>query len=319
MTSKQLEWLNKQGGRTMSDDKGKNLGEKELSLADKIQKRVEEVAEAAVVIKTLGIRPDSLEGNAKEKDGADNLPATLLTGALDAYKDAAKRAQETLDKKEADLKAARDSEDVAKAAYYQVQVDAVKETQARIEKALDELKKGGEPRDAVSILKEADDLIQHVNKMRPQPSTESKGTVVISEETQIRLEEMRQAHDIEMKKLDIQISQMNQDFQIRLAEFQDNRTAKMREYDDRKDFRNRGLEGFEDLAHSMAQGLTREREGSVSTKGRKSVAEETVQAAVRQFSCQFCGTKIPVKSDSESVTCPNDECGAQYEVKLRTE
>ncbi len=125
-------------------------------------------------------------------------------------------------------------------------------------------------------------------------------------------------HEATMKKMDMELQKMNQDLQIRLAEFTDNRETKKREYEDSKKFRSDAFSTVSDIVAAAAAGFSEKIGGSGviasnagATKETKSSSKEK-SSLVTGFECKDCGTPITVPDGATEVACPNEQCGAKY-------
>jgi len=165
------------------------------------------------------------------------------------------------------------------------ELDAYKKVREALKEEIDELKKGA-----------------------PPPSGPPLG---LSAETHIKLQEMSQNHELEMKRLDIELSRQDREFNIKLAEWQEESRRRWREYEDKVGMQQKGFDGFSDLAGAISSGIGKERE-TISRGG-----EESIQALASQFPCQFCKTKVLIQPGELTATCPNEECGAIYNVKSK--
>jgi len=256
-----------------------------------------------------------------DKLGDESLQATIVRGAMDMQTKTAERVEKMLSSKEEDLKEARENERKSEAAFYQVQIDQLKDVKDSVAKALEEIRKGAQPKSAIEVLEEAETLIDRIEKRRPKVEGIPATTGGVSESTLLKLEEMKENHEIAMKNLELQISKSNNEFQLKMAEFKDNRMFKIQEYQDNVDFRKQGMSGVEDLIGSIGAGIDRDRGRGESAPTKKAPrgksSEPHLEATIRKFPCQTegCDGMVLVKETDSVAVCP--ECDAEYEIKKK--
>lgn len=276
------------------------------------------VIEARIKAEEVKATLDGLGGSAKPPEG-DSLSVTIVKASMEQQTAILNQLTNQITQVHKDLDAARLEREQAQTQLYNERISILQQQKQELDQKAQEAKGAGVPPSQLDIYRsvrlELQKEIDELKKDQPEPLPLSvKG---MSDETQIRLKEMELEQARILTEMTLSREEKEKEWDLKLRQFDDEAKLRWAEYKDKKDFREKGLEGFEDLAHSVAEGITREREGGGSVKSRKSGKEETIEASIRGFACQFCGTKIPVKPGDELVTCPNEECGAQYEVKVR--
>lgn len=310
VSQKDVDFLTKVGGRTVGDEKDKNLstqpgvGEHLL----KIQRQAEEQkTEQEIVKKTFGIGGQSGEGT--------SLPAIIVTKAMDSHEKAVERAEAATTGLKDEIKTAQGDAAQAKEALVQVQIDQIGKMITTMNDTLKEIKAGAAPKSVPQIINDAKELMATLQPTSTQPTLPTGDSRLT-----LDLQTMRQTHEIAMKQLDIQLQQMSQAFQLSIAEFNENTSQRWAEYKDSKEFRAKGMEGFSDLIASVGSSITKERTGGSISKERTGGSEEPhLEASMSLFPCQACGTPIEIKPGATKIKCSNEDCGAEFDIKETAE
>jgi len=258
------------------------------------------------------------EGKVEKKEGnqPDNPPVEPLQNQLiravfdnntksnDQYIKLAERNDQAAEK-------ARDREDKAKS-------DANALVATQIGGALESLRKMQEElRTTGGIQKTVDDmkaLKELMGVMQPQPANAYKEPTT-DPTIAANIEQMRLNHDLLIKRMDLEMKKMDQDLSIRLAEFQENRQVKEREYADSQRFRESAFSTVNDLAVAASAGFANRVESGIAAEV-KTPRPEAPAAEVKDvetFDCEDCKTPIAVLAGVDKVTCT--KCGMQYSIK----
>jgi hypothetical protein len=259
------------------------------------------------------------QGATNQSQADEPIQATIVKSAIDMYKDTMAEVHKTLRDKEGALQKAVDDKNSAMAAYYQVQVDNIKSVSDKVDQALKDMKVTNQPKTAIDAFKEAQDLIKYVEQMSPrQPVSESPG---VPFQAQMELQKMLYQHDIDMKKLELEMHQVAQSHQLELLKFDDERKRKWTEYEDQKDMRQSGFGGLQDLLNSVAANISAERQGqqppaktsqAVGSQPPSPSQEPGLEAHISKFSCTQCEYPVTVGPGQSKAIC--EQCGAEYNI-----
>lgn len=301
----------------MSDEKDKKQGdEKKDSFIDAVEEAEQRGAATAAYWRGRGLpQPGQILPSAGASPGSGSeAPASVTNKALELLDKGVVRAEAAADAKREDIKEAQKEANTAKEALYKTQFDTLKMVTEDYKETIKGLKAGGSPMTATQILEEGDKLIDAIMKRMPRPEPVA-GKTEMSGDLQVRLLEMQHQHDAEMRRLDIEISKINQEFSFKKAEFDDKKDREWLEYKDKKDFRESGMGGLSDLLGSIAQNITQERETttSVTKTAASQPGEKVLEAHIQAFPCQQCQSSVTVKDGEAIAIC--DQCGAEYKIE----
>ena len=292
----------------MVDNKDKNLGEEKLTITERVMEAQTQALEVAAMTKTLGLNPQEILGGKEAKEPAESIQGQVVSSALKTLGDMQTGLIKESDKKSELLDKARANEDEARTNLYTGQIAEITAMRKEVAEQYKAVQAQNTPQAAMASLKE---LQAFYENMKPAKTDEihvqPKGG--ISEQTTLTLEKMRYDHEKEKSVIDLKIAEMNNNFQIEMLKFNEESRRRWREYEDGQKFKQHGLQGFEDLAASIAAGIDRGRGGQPSEE------EAVIEVETSKFKCQFCKSEIEVGDGVGMVTCPNPECNAEYNVK----
>jgi hypothetical protein len=295
------------GGRTVQDNSDRHLAERPESLAARIKRAQEDAIEAKAVAQAYGLSgvKGEEEGHKEEAEAP-----SVVNQAMNQMNNMIKETNEMAKQKNEELKEARTDADQARADLFKTQLEIIQQMQGSLMDAQKRMQEQNSPEAAVATVERWEGIF---SKFRPQPPAESNVAVAkaSSDQTTIKLEEMKQAHEIQMEQMKGEREHQSQEFQLRMAQFNEETKRHYREYEDSVKLRSDAYGGFSDLVSAIAAGVDKER-GGVAT-----AAEEVIEAAVNGFRCQMCGTHIDIPEGAEKVTCPKPECGAEYSIRFK--
>lgn len=302
-----LDFAGKVGDRTVHDNKDQTLDHEPESLANKIKKIHEDAILAGATkeaYKEVGLVSPETKGK------PDGESPSVVGVALNQMTTMIKENNEMVKEKAKEVVAAHQEADEARANLFATQLEILKNMQSEMVESRKVISAQNSPEAAVAMVEKWEGIF---NKWRP-PATEKPTHVQHSgpsDEVTLKLEEMRQVHDLEMKKLDLQIAAQNNEFQLKMLQFNEDSQRRWKEYQDGTKFKENAYNGFSDLAASIAAGIDKERKGVASD------TEDTIQATVTGFKCQGCGQHITIPEGAEKVVCETPGCGAEYAIKVK--
>lgn len=313
-------FLGGMGGKVVDTGAEQNVSKPEPTLAQKLMNQHAAALEAKIVMDTLGD-----QGTKKVEEP---ITASIVNAAFGMMKDANHEIREEAASKQKQIDVAFQQRDEAKAQSLQVQLGQLMDSQRKLDEALASLKAGAGT-SAVSQLREAKELLAEVKKMagEERQGPTSPVSVGLSAELQITIMKMQQDHDFAMKKMDLEIANSNRDWELKKAEFIDNKEFKQREYEDKVKSRETGMGGFSDILAAVATGLTAERTGiaapaSSAIQAQPPSAAPPVhvegqekppfKAAINKFPCQSCGYPVEITAGETVAKC--ESCKAEYDI-----
>jgi hypothetical protein len=254
-------------------------------------------------------------------NGSETLAATIVSKALDINQKTNEQLQEQVRHKEIDVANAIKEADRTKEQLMTIIASQVSGAVNKMEERLEEIKKGASqvapPKSWIEQLRELKELEAVLNPDRHSPPP-SPGLQDLT--ATLQLQQIKNEHELAMKKFDVELQRMQTDLQLRLTEMSENSKWKNREYEDDRKFKSSALEQVGDIAAGIAAGL-----GSAKVAGgiagQPEAADDTQydqpqkgrhSAVIEAFKCQTCGGDIKVPDEGDQVTCPNMECGTTY-------
>ncbi len=287
------------------DNRDKHLSDEEFSMAERIKRAQADALEAKTYMDTLGIKPADMGEKAGQGESIQSqVVSTALNKMGDMVGEADKRLKETGEK----LETARKESDDAKAMLMKEQMDGLKQVLGGLQASIKEIEVKNSPEAAIATFEKWRNIL---NQFPKEKEVVSAPPSAVSEQTTITLEKMRQEHELAIEKLRSDREQANNEFRLKMQQFEEERERRIAEYRDNLKFRDNAVNGFSDLAASIAAGIDRNRGVAPAAE------EEIVQAAVSGFNCQMCGSHIDIPDGVDKVACPKKECGAMYDVKVK--
>ena len=300
VSKKDVDFLGNIGGRTMKGDKDKILSN-EKGVGEhllEIQRRAEEQkTEQEIVKQTFGIGTS---------DKTSDVPAIKVAKeALDIQSATIKSLDEARKITQDALIKAETEKNNALTQLYSLQMNTIKDAEARVQAAAARIEGGEKPKSAMDTFREIKGELDKMIEETPKPSPPSQAG--LSEETQIKLKQMELDQSRVLFGLQADAEQRRREWDLKMREFEEDTRRRWAEYKDSREFREQGITGFTDLITSVGASVTKER---IVGSG-----ESDLEASISQFPCQVCQTPIEVKPGATSIKCPKEGCGAEYQVK----
>lgn len=284
---------------------------KEPTIADKIAKKAEEIAEGRLMAQVIA---DASGTSNRGGGGGESVTATIVTKAMDVQEKLFGMVQD--EKVKSDALKAKADEDRGKAMeqYHDEREKTLTRLVETVNETLKTVQAGGSPKSADTILGQVETVMGWLQARTP-PDTTPKPQSGVSDALQIQLLNSKQAHELEMKKLDVQIAEITTKFNFELKKFDEEAKSRWHQWEAGQKTREKGLEGFQDLAGAIAAGIRGERNGSAAVEHEAPAGAEAVQAAISSFPCQFCKTPVKIKPGELKAVCDNPVCKAEYDIK----
>ncbi len=285
---------------------------KKVPFAQELIETQQEAIKTKAAAQVLGV---DLGADAKKSE--DSITTTIVTKAMDTQDKAIQRM-------ESDAKELKDEVKEANQAVANMQWELLNEKLGRIEEAQkksDESAKNaaaaGAPKDAFGYYNQVKDELGKLVQSLPQKEPAPQHGGGMSDATQIRLKELELEQVRILEEIRQENQRANQEFQLKLAEFSDNKELRKMEYEDKRRFRQEGLQGLTDFATAIGASISAERGVPAETSEEvarpsrvKTGKEET--AYIGAFDCAECGKEVLVTAGQNIATCPG--CGAKYTV-----
>jgi hypothetical protein len=326
---------------------GTQIPQKETTYVDEYLKLRQQKKMERLIEEEMGIGESKVKE--PQQQPAESLAATIVTKAMELSSKANERAEHLADRNDDIAQKARLEADKAKSDLFSITAQQIGGALENIKELRQEIKQGSPPRDLVTQVKEARELLTVLSP--PQPK-EAPAPVGVDSTVTIALEKMRMDHEMTIKGLDLQLQKMNQEFQIQLSKINTDNSYKKQEYEDSKNFKSRGLDTLSDAAAAIAAGFAGAGAGAgqnapvasgpvaFSPPGASPVAEtvaeppiatmpygdgsspagavageQPIQAKVTGFPCQNCQTKVTVLPGATTAIC--SKCGSDYEITYK--
>ena len=308
----------------MPDTKADNLGKEKPDMADELLAVQEKVLKNKLIAREFGIDNQTAAaaaGLATKGGEPDITPAGVVSSVMVAMTNMQKQLADTAQKKEEDVKEARKNEDTTKQQFFQLQADILNAARAEMTTIMREIQTKNTPAGAIAGFKEFKAFFDDMSPKPPPSDGGEKTARMVDNQTALKLEEMHQNHALAMKKLDLEIGQQRDSFQLQLVQFKEDSERRWQEYRDGKALRGDALGGFQDFAAAIAAGIDKGRGVSAPHQGgidsrAASVPEEHPGLPLKQFKCQFCHNLVTVDDpDADSVLCPTPGCDTEFHLK----
>lgn len=312
VSQRDKDFLSGAGGRTVKDDKEKNLASEQTAgehLLEIQRKAEEQKVEQEIIKSTFGVG-----GGKTPDDGMMKLAKETLDMQSATIKSSEEARKATLDA----LSKAELAKDTAQTQLYQFQLGSIKDADDRLRQAAAQVQSGGGQKVGMDAFKE---IKAEFDKMvKETPHAEVAAQTGTSEATTVKLEQMKLDQQVLLFKLQGDSEQQKKEWDLKLKEFDEESKRRWAEYKDGREFKEKGLMGFSDLIGSISASVTKERMGGDAGGAVEGeVGEPVVKAKISSFPCQVCHAAIQVEQGETSVKCPNGECGATYDLEENPE
>lgn len=247
----------------------------------------------------------------------ENLATTIVTKSLDKMSEAEKYYQDIAAKAEARADGMGAELSQAKEDLVRVQVEGIKEMMGKLGDTLKEIKTGTQPKDALTTVREAKQILEALQGERPEASAAPPPNPQGDLQTQLALLKLQFDNQLAIKRLDLEIARQNNEFEINKLRLREEHNDDVRRYQDNLSFREKGLNTISDLASGISAGIGREMEGTdqqghvestkVASKGQPAEPDTDYELTVKSFRCTGCGETLAIPPTGDEVTCPSCE------------
>lgn len=242
--------------------------------------------------------------------GGESLTASIVNKSIEQQTALMNQLNLQIAQAHKDLLEARKEREQAQTQLYTERVTILQEEKKKLDETAQQAKSAGVPHTELQAYKNVKaalkDEIDELKKSTPSPAS----PIGMSDETQIRLTQMQLDQQRLLTQMQLDHEARQKEWDLKMAEFNEASNRRWAEYKDSKDFREKGMEGFSDIAAAVASGVSKKR-------ATEAGGETVIKGRVGKFPCQFCKTPVTVEPGSTTVKCPNEECGAEYEVRSK--
>ena len=281
--------------------------------------RIIEAKEKAVIAQVVGntLNPGGDGGSQKE-----DLATQIVTKSMDTQNKLIENMDKKTERMETKVEEANKSVASMQFELLQDQMSQLKETQKEAITAVKEAQAAGAPKDAFGYYTQVSgELEKLVRKVAPAQKAETEQKPGMSDTTQIRLKELELQQQQVLAQITADNTRAHEQFQLQMLEFKDNKEVRHMEYEDKRNFRQEGMQGVTDLVNAIGAGVSEKGGPGSDTKvtkkpGQQSQGEEAEAGAyVSSFKCGVCSAEVPVEEGQTVAKCP--DCGAGFSIKAK--
>ena len=298
--------------------KAKGVGEvsAEETKRKPVGERIAEAKEDAIVLEATQQAYGLGQSGGAEKP--ESLAVQIVTNSMKQQAEAVKDMKENEKALQNEVKEAQATVGTMQTAMLKDMLERIEKGQTKLDESARIAQGTGAPMSAFDGYKqvkaELETLVSTIKQKEPE--SQKPG---MSDATQIRLKELELEQNRVLTQITADNTRAQQQFQLQMLEFQDNKEIRRLEYQDKRRFREEGLQGVTDLVAAIGAGVSHEggpvKEAAVTSK---KVGEEVEAGAyISSFKCSLCGTEVPVQDGQQTATCPNPNCNAQFTIKAK--
>jgi hypothetical protein len=293
-------------------------------------KEVRMIARARLASDALGFVPGSLKqqgealGQSQKSGSNDELAASVVKAAIDNSSKLVERANEMADRKDRMAQEVRDKADESQKSLYQLMFGEMTRVSQDLRAVTDRIDKDKvPPQNALSTIKEAKDLLVMLNSEFGNKQAPVAAPPMRDMNIEIQLQQMRESHEINMRKLDLELKKLDIDLQTKLSEMSENKKWKELEWNEKKEFNKGAMSQIGDIAATIVAGIGankagaavadnfNQHDGAVQGKAYQPPNPETPQ--IQTFKCEDCGQTIAIPDTGSEITCTTPGCGSKYQ------
>jgi len=250
-----------------------------------------------------------------------SIQSQIVTNAMNMQTKAIENMDKRAETLEGEIKIANKAASDMQFQLLQQQLTILQEAQVKSNEAAKEAMAAGAPKDAFGYYGQVKGELEKLVQSLPKPEA-TAGHPGMSDATQIRLKELELQQQQVLSQITADNTRAQQQFQIQMLEFADNKEVRRMDYHDKKHFREEGLHGVTDLVAALGAGVSQGggpgNPGETAQETTRKVSEEQEAGAyVSSFTCGVCGGKVSVQDGQEVATCPNPDCNATFAIKAK--
>ena len=282
-----------------------------------VAERITAVEEDAMVLEATKKAHGGGEGGGGP---VESLATQIVTKSMDTQTKLIETMGTNTKELEKKVDAANESAATMQFQLLQQQMGQLQQAQKKTDDSAKEALGAGAPKSAFehynSVKGELEKLVSAVKAAEPAPQPQQG----MSDSTQIRLKELEMDQQRVLAQITADNTRAQNAFNLKLAEFQDNKEIRRMEYQDKKGFRTEGMQGVTDLVAALGAGLEKNgrpvNQGDTGTSEKVAGSEEAEMGAyISSFKCAVCGEDVPVQAGKGTAICPNPECNAGFTIK----
>ncbi|KKN52927.1 hypothetical protein LCGC14_0607280 [marine sediment metagenome] len=252
----------------------------------------------------------------------ESLAVQIVTNSMKQQENAVKDMKDNEKELQNEIKEANAAVGTMQATMMQDLLTRIEKAQTKLDESAKVAQGTGAPISAFDGYKqvkgELSTLVAELVKDRP--AAEAQHGQGMSDATQIKLKELEMEQTRALSQITADNTRAQNEFNLKLAEFQDTKEIRRMEYADKKNFRTEGLQGVTDIVAAIGAGIKTEggpgNPGDTATEKQPSGGEEAEMGAyINSFKCSVCGVDVPVQEGKGTAMCPNPECNAGFTIK----
>ena len=285
-----------------------------------VGERIAEAREDAIVLEATEKAHGVGQGGGSNQE--PSIQSQIVTNAMNTQNKLIEAMDSKTEKMEVKVEEANKSVASMQFELLQDQMKQLKETQQEAIAAVKEAQAAGAPKDAFGYYSQvSSELEKLVGKIKPAKEAAAAATQQpgMSDATQIRLKELELQQQQVLAQITADNTRAHEQFQLQMLEFKDNKDVRHMEYQDKRHFREEGMQGVSDLVNAIGAGVSEKGGPAVSSEGetgagKQSKGEEAEAGAyVSSFKCGVCSAEVPVEEGQTVAKCP--DCGAGFSIK----
>lgn len=289
----------------------------EKTYLQKVTEAREKAAEMDMINQVMGIQ------QGKGGGGAD-VQTAIVTAAQGQQKILFDALQQQIGEANKQLTEARTEREKAQTELYNERIITLKAEKEKLDDAAEAAKGAGAPRSELTIYKDVRKELQEEIDELAKKAPKVEGTQGMSAETMITLKKLELDQGKVLAEVQANAQAQQNAFLLKMKEFDEDAKRRWAEYRDSREFRQQGMDGFQDLVHAVGEGIAKDKEAGgvgaetkITGKGKKPAPaeEETHEAFITSFPCSQCEEKVPVDQEKGKGVCPG--CGAEYEIRSK--
>jgi len=273
---------------------------KELGPADRVIEARVKAEEAKVALDTLG-----------SPGGGESIQTTIVKESLAQNRAVMEELYKQIAQANKELLEARRDRESALTELYKERIAILHNEQTKLDEKAQSAE-GIANKSIMDVYRDVRGEIQtEIDALKKEAPQAVAHQPVTSDETQIRLAELQLQNTREIYRIQQESENTRREWELKMKQFEEESRRRWAEYGDKREMQREGLQGFQDIAHSISAGLGRDRTGEAVA------GEATVEASISSFPCQICHTPIHVEPGQTEANCENPECGAAYELQRK--
>lgn len=296
-------------------------GDKEKDMAEELQETFNKGLRTRAMAAGLGFAPTPEmvgiqpgtggkgESGPKEQE---TFAASIITKSMELMDNQNKRLETSIEEERKKAKEAAEAGQDAQSQMHKDRLEFFKILQGQLE--------GAKRTSDIEIFKQVHDAFQSM-----QPDKKETGPVVMDSGLSLKLEEMRENHDLKIQELNDNRSERQRQWEMEMAKWKDESDLRWAEYKDKRDMRDKASGGFMQMIAAIVDGIEHDQQadsGQVATATQEIKERPATKLGPQQnpsqvqqtinLPCPDCDSPIEIHRGDTKVICP--QCGSDHDV-----